>query len=168
VTNFVRSSVLGIPVPFFGVIMVAALLSLVVQRTTYGRALLAVGQSRRAGRLSGLNVDRVILAAYLISGGLAGLTGAFLAASVGSADLELGNPFLLTSVGAVVLGGNKIAGGTASIAGTISGAILLTLLVLAVAVAGLPIEMKNIAIGLAITIVLIAAAAPRSHRGGTA
>ena len=68
----------------------------------------------------------------MISGALAGLTGALLAASVGSADLELGNPYLLASVGAVVFGGNRIAGGTATVVGTICGAILLTLLVAAV------------------------------------
>ena len=88
------------------------------------------------------------------------MTGVLLAASVGSADLELGNPFLLTSVGAVVLGGNRIAGGTASVLGTAFGALLLTLLVVAVTVAGLPIEAKNIASGLVITLVLVAANAP--------
>jgi ribose transport system permease protein len=102
--------------------------------------------------------------AYVISGMLAGLTGVLLAASVGSADLELGNPFLLTSVGAVVLGGNRIAGGTASVLGTILGALLLTLLVVAVTVAGLPIEAKLIASGLVITVVLVVANAPAQSR----
>ncbi len=98
---------------------------------------------------------------------LAGLTGVLLAASVGSADLELGNPFLLTSVGAVVLGGNWIAGGTASVIGTVLGAVLLTLLVVAVTVAGLPIEAKHIASGLVITIVLVAANTPAGVRRRT-
>jgi ribose transport system permease protein len=100
----------------------------------------------------------------MVSGSMAGLTGVLLACSVGSADLELGNPFLLTSVGAVVLGGNRIAGGTASILGTIFGAILLTLLIAMVTVAGLPIEMKNIASGLVITLVLVAANQPLVFR----
>src|SRR5690606_7938436 len=92
------------------------------------------------------------------------LTGALLASSVGSADLELGNAFLLMSVGAVVLGGNSIAGGTASIVGTVLGSFVLTLLVLAVTVAGLPIEAKNIAIGLAITVVLAFASTGSRHK----
>jgi ribose transport system permease protein len=70
----------------------------------------------------------------------------------------------LTSVGAVVLGGNRIAGGTASVVGTVFGAILLTLLVVAVTVAGLPIEAKHIASGLVITVVLVAAAGPETRR----
>jgi ribose transport system permease protein len=164
VTDLIRSDLFGIPLPFFVVLAIGGLVSLMVRRTPYGRRLLAVGQSRRAAHLAGIAVDRTILLAYMLSGALAGLTGALLAASVGSADLELGNPFLLTSVGAVVLGGNRIGGGTASVVGTVFGAILLTLLVVAVTVAGLPIEAKHIASGLVITVVLVAAAGPETRR----
>ena len=163
VINLIRSNLLGIPIPFFFVLVVGGLAALLVRRTAYGQDLLAVGQSRRAAFLSGIGVRSTVLLAFVISGALAGLTGALLAASVGSADMELGNPFLLTSVGAVVLGGNRIAGGMMSIVGTVFGAILLTLLVAAVTVAGLPIEAKNIASGLVITLVLVMANAPESH-----
>ena len=63
-----------------------------------------------------------------------------------------------------MLGGNRIAGGTASVVGTAFGALLLTLLVVAVTVAGLPIEAKHIASGLVITVVLVAANAPARSR----
>ena len=165
ITNLIRASLLGVPTPFLVALGVAAAALVLVHRTPFGQALLAVGQSRRAAYLSGIAVGRTILAAYVISGALAGLTGALLAASVGSADLELGNPFLLTSVGAVVLGGNRIAGGTATVVGTMLGAFLLTLLVAVVAVSGLPIEAKHIASGLVITLVLVMANAP--ERPGT-
>jgi ribose transport system permease protein len=160
VTNFVRSSLLAIPMPAYVVLLIGGAVWLLVNRTPYGRELLALGQNRRAAYLSGIAVHRTIVIAYVISGMIAGLTGVLLAASVGSADLELGNPFLLTSVGAVVLGGNWIAGGTASVIGTVLGAVLLTLLVVAVTVAGLPIEVKHIASGLVITMVLVAANTP--------
>jgi ribose transport system permease protein len=157
-TEVMRANLLGVPIPFLIVILVGLAMQVVLRRTAFGRELLAVGQSRRAARLVGIGVSRTIFLAYLVSGALAGLTGAMLATSVGSADLELGNPFLLMSVGAVVLGGNRISGGTASVLGTVLGAILLTLLALAVTVAGLPIEAKNIAVGLVITLVLVFAA----------
>ena len=146
------------------VFLSAGLVSLMVRRTPYGRRCWRSGRAAARRFLAGIAVDRTILFAYVLSGVLAGLTGALLAASVGSADLELGNPFLLTSVGAVVLGGNRIAGGTASVVGTVLGAFLLTLLVVAVTVAGLPIEAKHIASGLVITVVLVAAAAPDIRR----
>jgi ribose transport system permease protein len=62
----------------------------------------------------------------------------------------------------VVLGGNRIAGGTATVVGTVCGAILLTLLVAAVTMAGLPIEFQNIARGVVITLVLVVANAPET------
>jgi ribose transport system permease protein len=165
-TDLIRADLLGIPTPFFIVLVLGCLAYLVVNRTVYGRSLLAVGQSRQAAYLSGINVNRTVLGAYMISGALAGLTGVLLAASVGSADLELGNPYLLASVGAVVLGGNRIAGGMATVVGTVAGAILLTLLVAAVTVAGLPLEFQNIARGIVITLVLIVANAPDRHTQG--
>jgi ribose transport system permease protein len=160
VTQVIRGSFLGIPTPSFVVVLIGVAVAIVIRCTPYGRALLAIGQSRRAARLAGIEVNRTLFSAYIVSGALAGLTGVLLATSVGSADLEIGNPFLLTSVGAVVLGGNRIAGGTASVLGTVFGALLLSLLVVAVTVAGFPIEAKNIASGLIITVVLVAANAP--------
>jgi ribose transport system permease protein len=79
---------------------------------------------------------------------------------VGSADLDFGNPCLLASVGRVVSGGNQIAGGTATVVGTVSGAFLLTLLAAAVTMAGLSIQLQNIARGVVITLVLVVANAP--------
>ena len=65
-----------------------------------------------------------------------------------------------------MLGGNRIAGGTATVVGTMLGALLLTLLVAVVTVAGLPIESQHIASGLVITLVLVLANAPDRQRGG--
>ena len=159
-TNVIRADVLGIPAPFFVVLAAGGLAILLINRTSFGRSLLAVGQSRQAAYLSGIKINRTIIFAYLISGGMAALTGVLLAASVGSADLELGNPYLLASVGAVVLGGNRVAGGTATVVGTVAGALVLTLLVAAVTVAHLPLEFQNIARGAVITVVLVLANVP--------
>jgi ribose transport system permease protein len=161
-TNAMRSQPLGLPAAFYVLLAVAAGAMVVIRCAAYGRTLRAVGQSRKAAHLSGIDVDRTVLVAFVISGGLAGLTGPLLAASVGSADLELGNPYLLASVGAVVLGGNRIAGGTATVVGTVLGAILLTLLVTAVTMMGLPIEFQNITRGVVITFVLVVANAPET------
>ncbi len=165
-TDLVRSAPVGIPTPAFVVLALGGLAALLLGRTVFGRSLLAVGQSRQAAYLAGIRVGRTVLCAYVISGTLAGLAGVLLAASVGSADLELGNPYLLASVGAVVLGGNRIAGGTATVVGTVAGALLLTLLVAVVTVAGMPLEFQNIARGVAITLVLVLANTPGNGRAG--
>lgn len=166
-TNLVRADLLGIPTPFFVVLAFGGLAALLINRTAFGRSLLAVGQSRAAAYLSGIKVGRTIVSAYVISGALAGFTGILLAASVGSADLELGNPYLLASVGAVVLGGNRIAGGMATVIGTVAGALVLTLLVAVVTVAGMPLEFQNIARGIVITLVLVLASSYDERRGRT-
>jgi ribose transport system permease protein len=163
-TELLRSSLFLMPAPFFVVLVAGAAASIIINRTVFGRSLLAVGQSRKAAHLAGVAVNRTIVGAYLICGAMAGLTGVLLSASVGSADLELGNPFLLASVGAVVLGGNRIEGGTATVIGTVAGAIVLTLLVAMVTVAMLPLEFQNIARGAVITMVLVLAA-DSSSRG---
>lgn len=166
--NLLRGSFGGVPTPFYVVIAIAVAATLFLRYTALGRSLLAVGQNRRAAELAGTHVERAVLLAYVICGSVAGLAGVLLAISIGSADMEMGNPFLLTSVGAVVLGGSRIAGGSASVVGTVLGALLLTLLVLAVTTAGLPIEMKHVVSGLVITLVLVGASggALRSRKGG--
>jgi ribose transport system permease protein len=164
-TEFIRADFLGVPTPFFVVLVLGAVAALLINGTMFGRSLLAVGQSRAAAYLSGVKVGRTIVLAYAISGAMAGFTGILLAASVGSADLELGNPYLLASVGAVVLGGNRIAGGMATVVGTVAGALVLTLLVAAVTVAGMPLEFQNIARGIVITLVLVLASAHEERRG---
>lgn len=156
-TDLVRGTTLGMPNIVYVALALAGLAAVLIHRTAYGRGLLAVGQSREAAYLSGTPVRRTVLIAYVLSGACAGLGGLLLAGSVGSADLALGNPYLLASVGAVVLGGARIAGGTASIVGTMLGALLLTLLSNAVTVAGLDLEFQNIARGAVITLVLVAA-----------
>ena len=77
-----------------------------------------MGQNSSAADLSGVRVKTTRLAAYVISGALAGLGGVLLSARVGGAFLEMGNPFLLQSVGAVVVGGSSILGGKATALGT--------------------------------------------------
>ena len=131
-TNLMRSRLLGLPIPFFVLLAVAAL---AIDRDPAHRLRADPARGRaepQGGPPLGHRRRSHRLVVYVISGALAGLTGPLLAASVGSADLELGNPYLLASVGAVVLGGNRIAGGTATVVGTVCGAILLTLLVAAV------------------------------------
>jgi ribose transport system permease protein len=159
-TSVVRGDALGLPFILFVFVGVAAVIALLVHRTPYGRGLLAVGQSPMAAHLSGVRLKRTILLAYVISGTIAGLVGVLLTASVGSADLEIGNPYLLLSVGAVVLGGNRIAGGTATVVGSFFGALLLTLLVTAVTVADIDPELENVVRGATITLVLVAASGP--------
>jgi ribose transport system permease protein len=96
----------------------------------------------------------VLGAAFLGSGVLAALTGMLLSAYAGGAFLEIGKPYLLPSVGAVVLGGTPIFGGRASAVGCWWGALFLTLLVTTLQLLGLAPGMQDVIEGLIIIAIL--------------
>ncbi|MDQ0390537.1 ABC transporter permease [Labrys monachus] len=129
--------------------------------SAYGRQLSAVGQNMRAARLAGVRTGRVVSGAFLLSSVLSSLTGLVLGAYVGGAFLEMGQPYRLQSIGAVVLGGTLIFGGAATAWGTLFGSLLLVLIVTTMQIAGLPPGTQDMVQGVVIIAVLALA-------GGTA
>lgn len=125
---FGRWSLLGIPVAFWAVIVLFATGAVVMRFTAFGRNVLAVGGSEDAARLMGLPVERTQVLVYTISGTLAGLAGAFLAAQSGSVDAAAGQGWELTAIAAVVVGGTLLTGGVGSVLGTLVGVLLLQLI----------------------------------------
>jgi ribose transport system permease protein len=97
-------------------------------RTTFGRAIYAIGNRERAAYLSGVDTQRVVMIAFAISGGLSAFGGVLLAGYASKAAQAMGDAYLLPSIAAVVLGGTSILGGRGSYLGTIAGVMLITLL----------------------------------------
>ncbi|HKF64558.1 MAG TPA: ABC transporter permease [Dongiaceae bacterium] len=97
-------------------------------RTTFGRAIYAIGNRERAAYLSGIDTQRVVMFAFAISGGLSAFGGVLLAGYASKAAQAMGDAYLLPSIAAVVLGGTSILGGRGSYLGTVAGVILITLL----------------------------------------
>ncbi|WP_244850492.1 ABC transporter permease [Caballeronia sp. SL2Y3] len=129
-TNFAafgQGDLFGLPIP--GIVsLVAAVLGWVALRSSrFGRHALAIGGSEEASRLMGLNVDRTLVAVYALSGLLAGIAGAILAAQFGAGQPNEGVGWELFAISAVVLGGTRLTGGDGSIAMTIAGVALLGL-----------------------------------------
>jgi ribose transport system permease protein len=121
-------SVLNIPNALFVWAAVAVAAIFILTRTTYGRAVYAIGNRERAAYLSGLPTQRVLMLAFMASGGLSAFAGVLLAGYSTKAYQSMGDPYLLPAVAAVVLGGTNILGGRGSYIGTIAGVILITLL----------------------------------------
>lgn len=109
-------------------VVVAAFLILGLRYTGLGRTIYAVGDNPRAVRLAGVRSWQVLMAVYVVCAILAAVAGLLYAGQTGSADLELAKPYLLPSVAAAVIGGTSIFGGIGGYAGTILGALILTLL----------------------------------------
>lgn len=126
--DFIASPVLlGIPGVVFIWIALGIGMWLLLNRTTYGRQLFAVGTNRTTARLSGVRVPWIIAITYALSGLLAGFGGFILLGFAQTVLLELGNNYLFPSIAAVVVGGTVLAGGKGSYWGTMSGALVLTL-----------------------------------------
>ncbi len=107
---------------------VAALIILGLRYSGIGRMIYAVGDNPVASRLAGVRVWQVLLVVYALSGLLSAAAGVLLVGFNDAADLGIGSPFLLPSVAAVVIGGTSIFGGLGGYAGTVLGALILTVL----------------------------------------
>jgi ribose transport system permease protein len=134
----------------------AALILIGLRRFGYGRLLYAVGDNETAARLAGVRISSVLVVLYVISGILAGFAGLVYAGVIGSATGRLVDPYLLPSVAAVVIGGTSIFGGRGGYAGTIVGALILTVLTTLLSVLGMPEATRQILFG---AIILAVAAA---------
>ena len=118
------------PVPVPAILLVAAFLlgSLALNFTPWGRHVLALGGGEDASRLMGLNTDRIKISVYILSGALAGLAGAMLAARNFSGLPTEGVGWELNAIAAVVVGGTLLTGGQGSVGATLSGTLLLGLI----------------------------------------
>ena len=106
----------------------AAFVLFLQSRTGFGRLLYAVGANENAARLSGLRSWQLYLALYTLSALIAGIAGLLYAGIIRTTSLSLAEPLMLPSVAAAVIGGTSIFGGRGSYAGTIVGAMILTVL----------------------------------------
>lgn len=144
------------PIPnmaIFGII-VGIIFTLILTRSSYGRAIQGIGQSRSAARLAGLKSQRLTIYAYLISSLVASCTGFLLAGYSGGPSLTMGGNYQLGSIAVVVLGGSLIAGGLSNVPGIWAAALLLTLLITLVNVAHLGAGAQDIVQGVLIVLVL--------------
>jgi D-xylose transport system permease protein len=115
-------------VPFVLLLMIAALLLLtfVAKRTTFGRHVYAVGGNAEAARRAGINVARVRVIVFMISGAMAGLGGVVLAARLNSVDLNAGGgTLLIDAIAAAVIGGTSLFGGRGEVRDALFGALVI-------------------------------------------
>src|SRR5687767_9498801 len=120
---FGTGRLLGIPASVYVFLIITVLGWIVLNRTRYGRYVIAVGGNREAARIAGVPVRRIIFSVYVLSGLLAGVATVLLCARLGSASPVSGNLYELDAIGAVVIGGTALAGGRATIVGTFLGVI---------------------------------------------
>lgn len=114
-----------IPVGVLVMFGVALILSVVLNRTAFGRWLYASGGNERAARLSGVPVKRVKISVYVLSGVCAAIAGLVLSSELTSAGPTAGTTYELTAIATVVIGGASLMGGVGNIRGTLLGAFVI-------------------------------------------
>ena len=149
----------GVPHSFITFILVAIIMGVVLHRSVFGRYLYAVGKNEEAARYSGIRTERVIAAAYIICGGLAGLASVFFAMYTRSiSPASHGNFYELYGIAAAVLGGCSLRGGEGSVLGIVLGSVLLQILQNLVNLLGIPSSLNFAVMG---TVILIGVLADR-------
>jgi galactofuranose transport system permease protein len=127
-TELGQGDFLCFPIPAWIALVAYLLGSLVLNLTSFGRTVLAIGGNEDATRLMGLPAERVKALVYLGSGGLAGLAGVILAAQFGAGQPIEGVGWELFAIAAVVVGGTLLTGGVGSVGSTLAGVLLLGLI----------------------------------------
>lgn len=147
----------GVPNPFIILLVVAACMAVLLHRSVFGRYLYAVGRNEEAARHSGIRTNAVIAGAYLIGGGLAGLSTVLLVFYTSSVSpSSFGNFYELYAIAAAVLGGCSLRGGEGSILGIVLGTVLLQILQNLVNILGIPSSLNFAVMGSVILLGVIA------------
>lgn len=136
-------------------VILGILMWAVLRYTRFGRSVYAVGGNPRSARLSGINVGRVQMAVYVISGVFAAIGGLLLVTRLQAAIPAAGGGIELTVIAAVVIGGTSLFGGTGSIWGTFLGVLLVSLVSNAINLLGVPSSYDNIFSGSVIALAAI-------------
>jgi rhamnose transport system permease protein len=163
-----QGEVLSVPTQLWILLVAVIAFWIVLSRTTFGRALYAIGHNETAARYSAIPVDRIKLVIYTLSGVMAGLAGVIFVSRVSTTRSDMGTGLELDVIAAVVLGGTSIFGGVGTIAGTVLGFTLIQLLKNGLALMGVKGDATIVVIGtvLILSILITNALQHRSGRDG--
>jgi len=123
-----RGSFFGVYIPILILIIVYILSIYLLNNTKFGRYVISTGGNEEATRLSGINVNKIKMLVYMLSGFLAAIAGLILTARLSSAQPTAGSGLELDAIAAVILGGTSLSGGLGTISGTLIGSLILGVL----------------------------------------
>jgi ribose transport system permease protein len=159
IVKTIQGKALGNAIPNVIVLLIVFTIigTIIINQTVFGRYVYAVGSNREVAYLSGVRVNRVLITVYAISGLCAALAGVMVAGYGNQSFLGLGDPYLLLSLAAVVVGGANILGGRGLYIGVLGGAIILTTITTTLSGTDLPEAVKQIVYAVAIIAAVLAA-----------
>ncbi|MEQ8480569.1 MAG: ABC transporter permease [Hoeflea sp.] len=156
-SDFAVGFTFGVPNLAWVALIVSILGYVLLEKSVFGRWVVAIGQNMRAARLAGVPVEGVRCATYVLCAVLAGICGYFLASFSGGAALNMGQEYLLMSIAVVVIGGTSVAGGDSNVPGIWGASLFMFLVVSMLNTYGFDAGFRMIMTGIIIIGVIIAA-----------
>jgi ribose transport system permease protein len=151
-----RGELVG-PIPNAALVFLAVTAGgwVLLNRTRYGRHVVAIGGNREAARMAGIRPGPIVTSVYVLSGLCVGISAILLSGRLGSASPVSGNLLELDAIAAVVIGGTSLAGGRATVTGTFLGVITFGLVFNLLNILDMPAELQQLSKG----VIILAAAA---------
>jgi ribose transport system permease protein len=146
---------LGVPLPFYYVLVFYLIAVIFLRYTVSGRAIYAVGGNESAARLSGIQVHRVRLLAFILAGLMAGVAGVLMAARLNSGSPNYGAGMELQAIAAAVIGGASLTGGYGNIISTLFGALTVAVVQNGLNLNAVPTAWQNITLGAIIALAVL-------------
>lgn len=136
------------PVGFLLIIVLVIIMSIILNKTKIGRYIIAIGSNKEAARLSGVNVKKYLILAYVLSGLFAGLAGIAYAATFTSINPGTGAGLELDAIGGAIIGGVSTTGGSGTIVGALLGVFVMSMLKTGLPYIGLQANWQQIITGI--------------------
>lgn len=150
-------SLFGARVTIGSIVMIALAicLSVMLNRTAFGRHIYAVGDAPESARLSGINVNRTLMAVYVLAGAICALGAWILIGRIGAISPNSGSTTNLDSITAAVIGGTSLFGGRGSIVGTLVGALIVGVFRNGLALSGVDVLWQEFTIGILVIVAVV-------------
>ncbi|GAB0113589.1 ABC transporter permease subunit [Acidisoma sp. C75] len=158
--------VLGIPALVIAAVIIVAVVHYVLAETLFGQYTYAIGGNRQASLRAGVNVRRVTITLYLLSALTAGIDGILYTGRFAAGAPQAGEPLLLDSIAAVVIGGASLFGGSGTVIGTIIGALIIAVIQYGLVFLNVEPFWQFIAVGLVIIVSVLVDQSQRRFAGG--
>ena len=150
-----QGSVASIPISFLILLGIAGVIHVILNYTPLGYRIYAIGGNIEAARLSGVNVDRVRIFCYAVSGFLGALTGIILASRLGQGTPTVGSAYELWGIAAAVIGGTSLMGGEGTVLGAILGAAIVGVMQNGMVLLNISSYLQDVILGIVLVVAVV-------------
>lgn len=142
-----QGALLGIPYSIYIALVIIIIGHFMLNYTTFGRSVMAIGGNEETARTSGINITKTKVLIYCIVSALSAVSGILMASRLSSSQANAGNGWELTVIASVIIGGTSMFGGAGSVIGTVIGASIMAVLTNAMVLMKVSVYWQNIVVG---------------------